>query len=334
MTEIENFEKNNDKKSKENKAKVILICSIISLVIVILGIVAYNIVSNKYAKMVENSINDFLSLYQEQNAKFTYEPVKCSGVKTIKCSSQIISNKQLLASYDFNNPIITLSPSVDNFDISFKADLALGFNSQAGITIGTINTDIHCDDRVSLIKNKSLMENNISCNISIGDKIKSQQKSLLYSHNEAFAENDNILSLLLKGAGDKDGALFNKIMNKGFVAFETSNKIYSDNLLEDFTNLLANLSNKDENFSSDKVVSTYENMKEDYNKAKELFPMEQGQMEVVDSLIAALDGVILNGDNELRFSVDLKNKEDIDGIFSSKIVFGPEYYNIVIESGK
>lgn len=323
-----------DKSKKSSKIKIIVICSIITLVIVIGIITAYFMVSGKYAKIAANTINSLLSSYQQENPNFSYEPFSCSGFKTITCSSNSLTFHDLLINYVLEKPVITVTPSVNQFNVSAKGDLLFHITSLAGNTVGSFKTNFNCSDNISLINERSLMAHNVKCNSLIGKNIKSEQQSVIYMKDEAFAENSNMITLFLK-ALDNNNEVLNRILNSGLVLDNAYNRIYSDNLLQDFTNLIADMSdNQNNNYTSDNIINLYNKLKEDYNKAKFILQMQTNYTEVIDSLISALDGVIYDNNNVLEFQVKYNNSEDIDNMFNSELFFGPEYYDINITSYK
>lgn len=323
-----------DKSKKSSKLIIIVICSIITLVIVIGIITAYFIVSSKYIRIAENTINGLLSSYQQENPDFSYEPFSCSGLKTITCSSKSLTFHALLTNYVIEKPVITVKPSVNEVNISAKGDILFNITSFAGNTIGSFNANINCNDNIRLINERSLMAHNVKCNSLIGKNIKSEQQSVIYMKDEAFAENSNIITLLLKSV-ENNNEVLNRIMNSGFILDNAHNKVYSDNLLQDITNIIAAVSNNQNNqYTSDNLINLYSKLKEDYNKAKAILQMQQDYTAVIDSLISALDGVMYDNNNILEFQVKYNNSEDIDNMFNSELFFGPEYYDINITSYK
>ena len=323
-----------DKSKKSSKVKIIVICSIITLVIVIGIITAYFIVSSKYIRIAENTINGLLSSYQQKNHDFSYEPFSCSGFKTITCSSNSLAFHALLINYVIEKPVITVKPSVNEVNISTKGDILFNITSLAGNTIGSFNANINCNDNIRLINERSLMAHNVKCNSLIGKNIKSEQQSVIYMKDEAFAENSNMITLLLKSV-ENNNEVLNRIMNSGFVLDNAHNIVYSDNLLQDITNIIAAVSNNQNNqYTSDNLINLYSKLKEDYNKAKFMLQMQTNYTEVIDSLISALDGVMYDNNNILEFQVKYNNSEDIENMFNSELFFGPEYYDINITSYK
>ena len=163
------------------------------------------------------------------------------------------------------------------------------------------------------------MAHNVKCNSLICEKIKSDQQSLIYMKDDAFAENSNMITLFLKSI-ENDNEVLKRILNSGFVLDNAYNKIYSDNLLQDITDVIAAISNNQNNqYTSDKLINLYSKLKEDYNKVKAVMRMPQEYIDVVDSLISALDGVMFDKNNTLEVQVKYNNSEDIDNMFPEEI---------------
>lgn len=326
---------NPDEKNKKNsKIKIIVISSIITLIIIIGAITAYFLVSSKYAKIAENAINNALLNYQQENPDFSYEPFSCSGLKTITCSSNSLTLNDLLMSYVIEKPVISVTPSVNQFNISAKGDILFSIKSLAGNSVGSINTNFNCNDNVSLISERSLMAHNVKCSSLMDKNIKSEQQSVIYMQDEAFAENSNMITLLLKSV-ENDYELLNRIMNSGFVIENAHNKVYSDNLLQDFTNMIADITEgKGDKYNADNIIALYNNLKNDYNNLKNMLSMSENHTQVIDSLISALDGIVYDNNNVFEIQVKYNNSEPIENMFNSSLFFGPEYYDINITSYK
>lgn len=331
-TNNQNNSFNEEKPKKKLNKKIIIISSLTTLLIVITAI--YFILGSKYSKMVENSINTSLSqIKSESMSNFNYEPFSCGGLRTITCTSSSIELIDFMVKFGLKDFSFTLKPNMSSLDVSAKGIMKINTTDFGGNELGSADINFNCIDKIDLISDKSYLTHDVLCNSNIGN-IKSEQKNFMYMKNNIYAEHKNMVSLLKYLSKNQDNV--SNIMKSDIIITSAENKVSSPGLFDDFISLGKNLagSKMAGEITKENVTLMYESMKDEfaYLVEKELNAPNE-QEEVVKSLITALDGVILNGNNSMDIAVNLKDLSAVDKLFDTDFIpFTPEYYNITIQS--
>lgn len=323
----ENSFKEEKPKRKFNK-KVLIICSLITILIIA---AVYFVISNKYAKIIENYLNEQL---QEAAADYgeslNYNPFKCSGFKEIKCSTDFIEFKSIGQKFLVKNVSFSASPSLNTLKAAFDGNIEISaFNKESDI----IKVDFNCLDNISLISERAMLSNNIVCDSNINN-IKSYQHSVIYLKDDLYGRNSSMIGVI-KEAADKKVDFIEQYFNSSVIE-SAYNKIESPALMDDITALIQLIvkSLADENLTKNDIISFYDAAKNDYKTIKEFYGNNE-YTSFIDNFIIILDDVFYNNKNSISLSVVLKDKDNIDDIVGD--IYGfmiPEYYDVNVVSSK
>ncbi len=320
-------------KRKFNK-KILIICSLITILIIA---AVYFVISNKYAKMVENHINEELSnLSQEYGDSFNYSLFKCSGFKEITCSTDFIEFYDELQKYSVKNVSFTAAPSLKDLKAvtSGSIEISSVYAENNAESNDIVKLDFNCSDNMTLLSERSLLAHNAVCDSNIND-IHSKQISVFYMKDDIFAKHSSMIGVL-KEFKDKNIDITSMLLDD-MVIESSLNVIESPDLFESIIEISKSFFKAyiSENITKEMAVSLYDSLRNDYNQVKNFYGNDE-HTSIVDNLIKALDGVIYDNNNSMSMSVILKDKDKIDDMFGSSYInfMLPDYYDINIESSK
>lgn len=322
---------NTEKQKGRLNKKIVIICSLITILII--AVIVFFIISTQSSRIIENYINAQLS---ETDAKygdnFNYNPVKCSGIKDITCSTDFIEFIDAGQKFTSKNITFTASPSLTQLiaGVTGNVDISAA-NAEAD---NVIKFDFNCTDNITLLNERSLLAHNLVCNSNMNN-IHSSQNSVFYMKDDVYGQNSSMIGVL-KAFAEKEIDLATQLVNYTVIE-SSSSKIESPALMDDIVAIMQSLAKSygDENITKEGLVSIYASLKNDYIKFKEYYGNNK-YTNFMDNLINILDGVIYNNNNTISMSMTIKDKDSIDEIFGSEYIkfMLPDIYDIEITSSK
>lgn len=330
------FADNNGSSFKEEKPKrklnikILVICSLITILII--AVAAFFIISSKYSRMMENYINAELSKFAaDYGDDFNYNQFKCSGFKTITCSSDFIEFYSVGQKFLVKNISYTASPSLEDLIVVVNGNIEI---SSVDKETDIIKLDFNCTDNMTLLSERSLLASNIVCDSNFNN-IHSNQNSVFYIKDDLYGRNKSMIGVL-KEAAEKKIDFMEQFLDDAVIE-SSSNTIESPALMDDIVSIIQIFAKSytNDDITKESVISLYDAVKNDYNVAKGFYGNNE-YTAFIDNFINALDGVIYNNNNSISMSVVLKDKNKINDIFESgnmKLLM-PDYYDVNIESSK
>lgn len=326
---------NNENSFKEEKPKrkfskkILIISSLITILII--AVAVFFIISTKYSRMVESYLNAELSkLAADFGDDFNYNQFKCSGFKTITCSSDFIELYSMKQKFLVKNISFSASPSLNTLKAAVNGNIEVSLDSKES---DIIKLDFNCLDNMTLLSERAMLANNIVCNSNLNN-INSYQHSVIYLKDDLYKRNSSMLGII-KEITDKKVDFIEQYFNSSVIE-SAYNKIESPALMDDITALIQLIAKSlaDTNLTKDDIISFYDALKTDYNTTKEFYGSNE-YTAFVDNFINILDSVIYDNSNSVSLSVVLKDKDNIDNIVGEIDKFMlPKYYDIKFESSK
>ncbi|MDE7314431.1 MAG: hypothetical protein K2N11_01870, partial [Mucispirillum sp.] len=233
----ENSFKEEKSKRKFNK-KILIVCSLITILIIA---AVYFVISNKYAKIIENYLNEqLLETTADYGERFSYKPFKCSGIKEIKCSTDFIEYDDGMQKFSVKNILFTALPSVTDLKTAASGSIEISSvyaeNNLKSNDIIMLN--FNCSDNITLLSERSLLAHNAVCDSSIND-IHSKQISKFYNKDDLYAKNSSMIGVL-KDFKDHDVNVIN-MFTDAMVIESSLSVIESSDLFENILEITKSL---------------------------------------------------------------------------------------------
>lgn len=320
-------------KRKFNK-KILIICSLITILIIA---AVYFFISNKYAKMAENYLNEQLrETAAAYGDGFNYNPFKCSGFKEIKCSTDFIEFYDEMQKVSVKNISFKAAPSVADLkaEASGIIEISSVYAENDLESMDIIKLNFNCIDNMTLLSGRSLLAHNAVCDSNIND-IHSKQISKFYIKDDIYAKNSSMIGVL-KDIKDHNVDAVN-ILTNALVLESSLNVVESPDLFDSIIKIAQSLfkSYLAENITKEMAVSLYDSARNDYNQVKKFYADDNEYTSIMDDFIKVLDGIVYDNNNSVSISIDLKDNYKIDDMFDSEYLFMlPDYYDINISSSK
>ncbi len=319
------------KKSGLSK-KIIIICLLITIAIIVSIIAGYAVLGNKYAKQIENALNNYMKDTYMADGNVSYKPFSCSGTRTITCKSSHIEFSDWLVKFAVKDLSFTLKPTLNTLYVSSNGNLSVNMMDFNDEVAGNMDIKFDCSDEMTLVSEKSMLTSNVFCKSSIGN-IKLEQKNKMFIKDDIFAKHNSMIAFL-KALSDNWDDMTSAIFDAPFVMSEIENKMESPNLFDDILDVFKGLAGMYAgDITKENVIEMYEEMKDDF-----LLGINSEYSDMIMSAIKAIDGVIYNGNNSLAISINLKNPSEMDELFEKDtfniLFFNPNYYDILVSSSK
>lgn len=301
---------NNEKKPKSNKM-IIIVSTVVSLIIIAV-VVAFFVISNqtgKIAKDMETYLNDALKEARDADEYITeYDPFVCTGSMSIVCKSKLIKIEDGNLDLDVKNIEYVIKPGLTNATVSSSGDYSATIKEYDDVVVGTINMNLKCTDDIELVSDKGYLINNVSCNNSIGN-IKNKLNTVVYLRSEEFKVGS--LEKLVRNYQERDDFTSSLEEDLQYAVTEFKNNLKGKNLAQDIVDII-------NQFDSNK--KTLEELKEEFNEAKELLTMFSSSSDSAEDKLAkdgiqVVDNVLNNNHNSVDMEMTFKKDKDMEDLF-------------------
>lgn len=317
-------------KKKSNKKIYAVIGVIIILILIIAGIVAYNVASKKITasvKEVENFVNSYIENNRQSISLTEFSPFTCAknGLSIICKSSQLelADSETLIAGKDLE---FVINPGITSASIDTRGNITIEISSIL-LQTSPITFDIDCNHDLAIKDSQNYLINDIQCSTKLGN-ITSKQDSTFYLKHEVFGKGN--FYKVINSLKENKALMEDFTSNFEYAMINADNTISSKTLAKDMLDLYRKVDISNEQATDDELKESFKATKEQFNIISEQLSDENSPLKPVSDMLNAIDNVLNKNHNKLIFQLSKRDDADIEDLFF--VGTEPKYYDITITS--